>query len=64
MNWEQWVDPWLASLRSAGLSGQQIERRAKLLGRVAARDWRPQKAAEIHTWRAFKAWVLATVKIP
>lgn len=62
MSWEQWVDPWLASLRQAGLSEKQIERRARLLGRVAAGEWRPRRAAEIHTWRAFKAWVFATLK--
>lgn len=64
MHWERWVDPWLAALRQAGLNGIQIERRARLLGCVAARDWRPQGAAEIHTWRAFKAWVFAAPKTP
>lgn len=55
--WEQWVDSWLVHLRNQGVSAGTLERRAKLLGQVAAQGGRPKSVNEVRVFIAFGDWV-------
>lgn len=54
---EEWIDPWLAHLRTQGASDRTLIRYASRLGRIAARGWRTP--ADAATVAAFRQWVLA-----